>query len=231
MPEGIDPFAIPIQLNGASLLAEASGALWWPDEGTLIVADLHFEKGSSFAASGQFLPPYDTVETLSRLDDAARRHGLKRVICVGDSFHDGDGPARLAAEDKARLRRLTDACDWVWIAGNHDPHPPNHLGGRMVAGELAIGPLVLRHIARADAAPGEISGHYHPQSSVRVRGRRLAGPCFIHDRRRLVMPAFGAYTGGLDIEDDALQALFADEPSVHLLVRRRIVTLSRVASL
>jgi uncharacterized protein len=229
MPDGADTFSIPIRLNGAELFAEAGGALWWPDEGALIVADLHFEKGSSFAASGQFLPPYDTAETLLRLGAAAQRSGLQRVICLGDSFHDRSAPARLGIEDAARLKRLTEACDWVWIAGNHDPHPPDHLGGRVVPEELRIGPLVFRHIARADAAPGEISGHYHPQAAIRVRGRRLNGPCFIHDARRLVMPAFGAYTGGLDIDDDAVRALFADEPSVHLLVRRRIVTLTRAA--
>jgi uncharacterized protein len=230
MPDGSDTFAIPILLNGAGLLAEATGALWWPGEGTLIVADLHFEKGSSYAVGGQFLPPYDTAETLLRLGDAMRKDGLRRVVCLGDSFHDGDGPARLGAEDAARLRRLTESCDWVWIAGNHDPHPPEHLGGRVVAEELVIGPLVLRHIALRDGAPGEISGHYHPQSAIRVRGRRLSGPCFIHDARRIVMPAFGAYTGGLDIDDDAISALFPSESSVHLLVRRRIVTLTRAAA-
>ncbi len=230
MPDPSDTFTIPVRLNGAELFAEASGALWWPDEGALIVADLHFEKGSSFAASGQFLPPYDTAETLSRLGDAARKPGLCRVICLGDSFHDRGAPARLGADDAARLKRLTDACDWVWIAGNHDPHPPDHLGGRVVADELTIGPLAFRHIARADATPGEISGHYHPQAAIRVRGRRLAGPCFVHDARRLVMPAFGAYTGGLDVDDDALRALFPDDASVYLLVRRRIVTLTRAAA-
>jgi len=225
-----DTFSVPIRLNGAELFAEASGALWWPDEGTLIVADLHFEKGSSFAASGQFLPPYDTAETLLRLGDAMHKAGLRRVICLGDSFHDRGAAARLGGEDAARLRRMTDGCDWVWIAGNHDPHPPDHLGGRVVADELRIGPVTFRHIARQDATHGEISGHYHPQAAIRVRGRRLGGPCFIHDARRLVMPAFGAYTGGLDVDDDALRALFPGEPSVHLLVRRRIVTLTRAAA-
>jgi uncharacterized protein len=230
MPDGADTFAIPIRLNGATLFAEASGALWWPDEGTLIVADLHFEKGSSFAARGILLPPYDTAETLLRLGDAAAKPGLRRIVCLGDSFHDGDGPARIGEPDTLRLKRLTDSCDWVWIAGNHDPRPPDHLGGRVVAEELAIGPLILRHIARADAVPGEVSGHYHPQSAIRVRGRRLGGPCFIHDARRLVMPAFGAYTGGLHVEDDAIRALFEGEPSVHLLVRRRIVSLTRITA-
>ncbi len=215
-----------IDLHGAALEAEATGALWWPGEATLIVADLHLEKGSSFAARGVMLPPYDTSATLERLA-GAMRPGLARVICLGDSFHDGAGPARLAAADRALLAALTARCEWIWIAGNHDPELPPELGGRHVAGALRCGPLVFRHIAAAAPAPGEVSGHYHPKSGVVLRGRRIAGPCFLHDDRRLILPAFGAYTGGLDAATPALRALFPNGCTAALLAHGRIVALRR----
>ena len=217
--------AVPIVLNGAQLYAEASGALWWPAEATLVVADLHFEKGSSFARHGTHLPPYDTMATLDRLAEAIRPE-IQRVICLGDSFHDSDGPARLGDGDRDTLARLTASREWIWIAGNHDPALPDEIGGEIVANELRFGALAFRHVASRGPAEGEISGHYHPRAGVRVRGRRIAGPCFIHDGGRLVMPAFGAYTGGLDVSDPALAALFAGPPSIHLLARRRIITLT-----
>jgi hypothetical protein len=125
--------ATRIRLNGAQLTADPSGALLWPARETLVVADLHLEKGSAFASRGQFLPPYDTRTTLGRLEALVSKHRPKRVICLGDSFHDGDAGERLAAADRARLRRLTAACDWIWIEGNHDPNPPDDLGGRIEA--------------------------------------------------------------------------------------------------
>jgi DNA ligase-associated metallophosphoesterase len=215
---------IPLRFHGVDLVAEPSGALWWPATGTLIVADLHLEKGSSFATRGVLLPPYDTRATLERLAAAIDRPRLQRVICLGDSFHDDGAAARLCAEDEARLSRLTGLCDWVWVAGNHDPRPPHGLGGRIVAETLSIGRLTFRHIAAA-APAGEVSGHYHPKTSLYWRGRRLSGRCFVLDDRRLILPAFGAYAGGLDVREPALRGLFASEPAVHLIARDRITSL------
>jgi uncharacterized protein len=218
------PTGHPIELNGARLLAEPSGALWWQDEGTLIVADLHLEKGSSFAADGTPLPPYDTIATLERIA-ASIRPDLRRVLCLGDSFHDSRGPERLNPADRARLKALAEACDWIWLEGNHDPDLRDGLGGRIVKGALAIGPLVFRHVAAAGPAHGEVSGHYHPKAGVTLRGRRFSGPCFLYDARRLVMPAFGAYAGGLDCAAPELRALFSGAATVALIARGRVVAL------
>jgi hypothetical protein len=208
-------------LNGVELFVEPSGALWWPAAATLIVADLHFEKGTSYATRGVLLPPYDTRTTLTRLA-AAIGPRVERVICLGDSFHDGDGPARLSASDAAALQALVERHDWIWIAGNHDPILPAMLGGRTVVGELRLDRLVMRHQAEANAL-GEVSGHYHPKSHIDVRGRRLSGACFIHDERRIVLPAFGAYTGGLHVESEAIRALFPASFRIDLVLRGQLM--------
>jgi DNA ligase-associated metallophosphoesterase len=208
-------------LNGVELFAEPSGALWWPAAATLIVADLHLEKGTSNSRRGVLLPPYDTRATLARLAEAIGPR-VKRVICLGDSFHDGDGPERLSPDDASALGALVERYDWVWICGNHDPILPAAIGGRTIVGELRLDGLVLRHQAEADAL-GEVSGHYHPKSHVDVRGRRLSGACFIHDERRIVLPAFGAYTGGLHIESEAIRALFPASFRIDLVLRGQIM--------
>ena len=218
--------ATRIRLNGALLTADPSGALLWPARETLVVADLHLEKGSAFAARGQFLPPYDTRATLGRLEALVSKHRPKRVICLGDSFHDGDAGERLAAADRARLRRLTAACDWVWIEGNHDPEPPDNLGGRIEA-ELIDAPLAFRHraqnrSARSRGVAGEVSGHWHPKAAVHLPPKRISAPCFVSDGRRLVLPAFGAYTGGLNVLDPAVSALFEGDFVVHLMHRSKL---------
>lgn len=214
-----------IRLNGARLAADASGALLWPDRRTLVVADLHFEKGSAFAARGLLLPPYDTRATLARLESLIARHRPARVICLGDSFHDQGAGARLSAADRARLARLTGSCDWVWIEGNHDPEPPGDLGGRIEA-ELIDPPLAFRHRARGGragrSAAGEVSGHWHPKAAVHLPPKRISAPCFVTDGRRLVLPAFGAYTGGLNVLDPAVSGLFKADFRVHLLHRDRL---------
>ncbi len=215
----------PIHLNGAALFAEPSGALLWPEQGTLIVADLHLEKGSSFAARGVMLPPYDTRSTLERLERVAAAHAARRIICLGDSFHDAAAPGRLDDADARRLAALARRVEWIWIAGNHDPTPPTALGGRVVEHELRVGPLIFRHIASPIFAAGEVSGHYHPKASVDIRGRRLSGRCFVVDEQRLVLPAFGAYAGGLDVFEPALRALFPGDFTVHLLARDRVTPL------
>ena len=218
--------AAEIRLNGAELTADPSGALLWPARRTLVVADLHLEKGSAFAARGQFLPPYDTRATLGRLEALVSKHRPTRVICLGDSFHDGGAGERLAAADRARLRRLTAACDWVWIEGNHDPEPPDDLGGRIEA-ELIDAPLAFRHQARNQNArsrgvAGEVSGHWHPKAAVHLPPKRISAPCFVSDGRRLVLPAFGAYTGGLNVLDPAVSGLFQPDFVVHLVYRERL---------
>lgn len=215
-----------LTVHGRELVADISGALYWPERETLVVSDLHLEKGSSGARSGHLLPPFDSRATLDRVGAAMRRTRPRRVICLGDSFHDGAGPARLDPRDAARIRALARTVDWVWIAGNHDPAPPEALGGRAAA-ELAIGGLVFRHQALPGAPPGEVSGHFHPRAIVPVRGRRVRGRCFATDSARLVLPAMGAYTGGLDVLDPAIASLLAWPFDIVLIGRAR---LHRVAS-
>jgi len=210
-----------LTLNGVELFAEPSGVLWWPAAATLIVADLHLEKGTSYATRGGLLPPYDTRTTLGRLAEAIGPR-VKRVICLGDSFHDGDGPERLSQADASALRTLVERHDWIWIAGNHDPILPAMLGGQTVVGEFRLDALVMRHQAEPDAI-GEVSGHYHPKSHIDVRGRRLSGACFIHDERRIVLPAFGAYTGGLHIESEPIRALFPAAFRIDLVLRGQLM--------
>jgi DNA ligase-associated metallophosphoesterase len=210
-----------LRVNGAELVADLSGALWWPEAALLAFADLHLEKGSSYAPRGALLPPYDTRTTLARMADAIARFRPRTVACLGDSFHDGDAASRLDAADAAALARLVDGRDWLWVAGNHDPKPPAGLGGRSVE-ELAVGPLRFRHEAVFMTAPGEVSGHFHPKASVSHRGRRVTGRCFASDGRRLVLPAFGAYAGGLSVTDPALAGLFPDGFVVWMLGRSRV---------
>lgn len=196
-----------ITLNDEALLADPTGALFWPTERLLIVADLHLEKGSSFAHRGQFLPPYDTRETLDRLARVIQRYRPVRIVCLGDSFHDADAGSRFDRGDLERLRRMVGAHDWTWITGNHDPAPPAGIGGA-VAPELRLSRLVLRHQPAAEYQAGEICGHFHPKAAIVARGQRISGACFVTDGRRMVMPAFGAFAGGLDALDPAIGALF-----------------------
>lgn len=212
---------ITLTLNGVDLLADAGGALYWPDRDTLVVADLHLEKGSSLARKGTLLPPYDTMATIDRLRATVEAYAPARVICVGDSFHDSTGAQRLSAGDRAELAAMVDRFDWIWITGNHDPGPPHGLGGT-VADRLIDGPLTFRHEALADSAAGEVSGHYHPVTRLRVRGRTVSGRCFVNDGARMILPAFGAYTGGLDVGVPDLRRLFARRFEVGLIHARRI---------
>lgn len=210
-----------IDVNGEDLVLDASGALWWPAEATLVVADLHFEKGSSYAPSGQMLPPYDTRATLLRIEKLAGRLKPSRIVALGDSFHDRNGAERLDEEERARLAALRRGVEWIWIAGNHDPAPPHWLGGR-VAEEIAIGGLVFRHEPREMNARGEVAGHLHPCATVTRRGRSLRRRCFVSDGARLVMPAFGAYAGGLDVRDRAVSGLFKERFLAYLLGTQRV---------
>ncbi|SOD97184.1 ligase-associated DNA damage response endonuclease PdeM [Caenispirillum bisanense] len=210
-------------VKGVMLLPDPTGALFWPKERTLVVADMHLEKAATLARRGAgLLPPYDTRETLGLLELLVRRHAPKRLIALGDAFHDGEAAQRLGETDAARLRKLTAATDWVWITGNHDPVAPLHLGGRAAA-EERIGPLVFRHDPTpGPRADGEVAGHLHPKAAVTVRGQRLSRPCFVTDTRRLLLPAFGTFTGGLEVWDPAIRSLFARDFTVFLTGRDKV---------
>ncbi|MEM1151092.1 MAG: ligase-associated DNA damage response endonuclease PdeM [Pseudomonadota bacterium] len=197
--------SVEIHLAGTAVTPLCEGALWWPDERMLVVSDLHLEKGSSYAARGQMLPPYDTETTLSQVEALCAALNPITVISLGDSFHDRGAEVRLTQETTARLQSLTSALDWVWIEGNHDPDPPKHLGGR-AAKSLRIGPLTFRHEPEGDR--GEVAGHLHPAAKVRGRGRSVRRRCFVTDGERLIMPALGAFTGGLNVKDPAFATLF-----------------------
>ena len=220
----------PIQLAGAVFHADLNGALFWPDEATLVVADLHLEKGSSYASRGrpQFLPPYDTSVTIGRLEQLLKRHNPRRVICLGDSTHDSGAADRMDGVDADRIGTMTAGRDWIWITGNHDPEPPSDWGGSVLR-EVSIGNVTFRHQAGAaapDTDSGEISGHFHPTASVRTRAARISARCFALDGRRLLLPAFGAYAGGLNVLDPAIARLFDLAFDVVMLGRRRLFAFS-----
>jgi DNA ligase-associated metallophosphoesterase len=196
---------VDIVVHGHRLVADSSGAVFCPAERTLLVADLHLEKGSSFGRAGVMLPPYDTRETLTRLGTVLAAYEPERIIALGDSFHDGDGPDRMHASDLRLLGAMTATCEWIWLTGNHDPVPPARFGH--VHAQYRLGALTLRHEPVVGAAP-EIAGHLHPAACVSVEGRRVRRPCFIGDAKRLVLPAFGAFTGGLNVLDRTFETLF-----------------------
>jgi uncharacterized protein len=198
-----------------------SGALWWPAEGMLIVSDLHLEKGSAFAGRGVLLPPYDTAATLARLTKVCDLFRPRTVLALGDSFHDNGGSARLHGNDKDSLSKLMAGRGWIWLLGNHDPAPPSGLGGECVT-KLELNGLTFRHEPQAGAAPGEVAGHLHPAACVRRRGRSVRRRCFVTSGARLVMPAFGAYAGGLDVTDPAFGPLFPESSTCWLLGRERV---------
>ncbi|MFN4020906.1 MAG: ligase-associated DNA damage response endonuclease PdeM [Erythrobacter sp.] len=192
----------PFAFAGHELMLGSGRALYWPAERALLVADLHLEKASWFAARGAMLPPYDSRDTLERLADAVRETGARRVITLGDNFHDDAGALRLDAHCTGMLEALTRAVDWVWITGNHDEELPRGFGGTIVP-ELELGGVILRHEARAGETAPELSGHYHPKLRLNVRNRHIARPCAVLGRgagesERMILPAFGSLTGGLD---------------------------------
>jgi DNA ligase-associated metallophosphoesterase len=210
-----------LAVAGVELIADPAGAIFWPEQGLLAVADLHLEKGSSFAARGVLLPPYDTAATLKRVADLIARYAPRVVVALGDNFHDGRGPARLADTDRATLRSLQRGRDWIWITGNHDPAPAEGIGGRFLEA-FAQGALTFRHQPVEDAS-GEIAGHLHPIARVARRGRAVSRRCFACDGGRLVMPAFGAYAGGLNVRDRAFARVFGTLSfTAHMLGQRRV---------
>jgi len=210
-----------IAVAGVALAADPAGALWHEDARALVVADLHLEKGSAFAARGQLLPPYDTSATLVRLAALVMRHQPRAVIALGDSFHDARAGERMMARDYDALRGLMRGRDWIWISGNHDPAVPAGLGD--MHEEFRLGPLVFRHEPKHGDSIGEIAGHLHPAARVVSPSGSLRRKCFVSDGERCVLPAFGAYAGGLNIRDAAFAPLFRARPIIaHVLGSNRV---------
>ncbi|MEO0467288.1 MAG: ligase-associated DNA damage response endonuclease PdeM [Pseudomonadota bacterium] len=208
-----------LQVVGVWLLPLCEGALWWPQQRVLVVSDLHLEKGSSFASRGQLIPPYDTDATLTVVETLITTLKPDITLSLGDSFHDRSAEVRLSAASTSRIQSLTDSTDWIWVEGNHDPDPPKHLGGRAQK-TVHLGPLVFRHEPTGEV--GEIAGHLHPAAKVRGRGRSVRRRCFVTDGDRLIMPALGAFTGGLNICDQAVTGLFPDGYMAFVLGEGRV---------
>lgn len=217
------PDEVIAYVAGEALKPLPEGGLWWADRKVLVVSDLHFEKGSSYASKGQMLPPYDTGATLDVVERLCAALQPSTVISLGDSFHDRAAELRLPDVYAERIKTLTGAHDWIWVEGNHDPDPPAHLGGRAER-TLWIGPLVFRHEPTGEA--GEIAGHLHPVAKVQGRGRSVRRRCFASDGTRLVMPAMGALTGGLNVLDPAYAAVFPDGLMAFAMGRGRVHPLS-----
>lgn len=211
-----------IVVSGVAFHADPTGALYWPEHGLLAVADLHLEKGSSFAARGMLLPPYDTRTTLTCLARLVAHYAPRLVVALGDNFHDGGGPARLAGDDRESLKALQRGQDWIWLTGNHDPAPAAHIGGEF-RDSFSLDGLTFRHLPAGN--PGEIAGHLHPMARIAQRGRAVNRRCFAADETRLVMPAFGAFTGGLNVRHAAFADLFGTlKFAAHLLGEGRLYT-------
>lgn len=204
------------------------GALLWRERQALIVADLHFEKASAFAARGQLLPPYDSRATLDALEALVAQWQPRELWCLGDSFHDGWAGERMPAEARVRLRHLTGALRWTWITGNHDPAPAPGLGGETCA-EACIDGVILRHEAQAGETRPEISGHFHPKWRMSLRGRSVSRRCFVLGAHRLIVPAFGALTGGLDAAAPAIRALIGREGQALIPIPDRLLRFSVTA--
>ncbi|MEQ1499384.1 MAG: ligase-associated DNA damage response endonuclease PdeM [Novosphingobium sp.] len=206
---------VPFSFAGEEMLLLEGNALFWPRECALLVADLHLEKASFFARHGQMLPPYDSRATLEKVASSIQATGARRVFCLGDNFHDRAGADRLEPHAAGMLDALTRATDWIWVAGNHDQ---GKVPGGTALDELEVAGLVLRHEAHAGESRPELSGHYHPQLKVAVRGRRVRRPCTVASNRKLILPAFGALTGGMDAADPAIIAAMQPARAIDALL-------------
>ncbi|MBX3476779.1 MAG: ligase-associated DNA damage response endonuclease PdeM [Brevundimonas sp.] len=218
--------SLRLSVMGETCVLRCSGALWLPDHSTLVAGDLHLEKGSAFAARGQMLPPYDSRATLDRLAAEIAELDPGVVILLGDSFHDSRAIGRMAGDDRARLDLLAQGRDWLWIEGNHDRRALEQadmagLPGRVV-GHLSVGALSLTHEPSPAPWPGEVAGHLHPAVRIVGHGRSVRRPCFVTDGRRLLLPAFGVFTGGLNVRDPAVAGLFETPPLIAALGRDRV---------
>jgi DNA ligase-associated metallophosphoesterase len=209
-----------LHFRGEHLLLDPAGALVWPRLSLLAVADLHLEKGSACARNGSLVPPWDSRITLDRFAALIKTHRPQTVVSVGDGFHDDHAAARLHTTEASLLASIAQSVRLVWVCGNHDPSPPAGIEGEC-RNDLAIGPLLFRHQAQPGAA-GEISGHFHPKARVATRAGEVTRPCFITDLNRIILPSFGAYTGGLNIANPAIAALFPDGAEAFLLGRSKL---------
>jgi len=207
MPETAPTLRSHLIVAGHAMRPLAAGALYWEDERTLLVADLHLEKGAAFAALGMLLPPYDTRATLDRLTKVIDAVQPARVVALGDSFHRSDSAANLPRDNLATLLTLQRGREWFWICGNHDPHLPASIGGTVCA-TLTISGVTLRHEPSPSLSSREVAGHLHPVARIARRGAVIRRRCFATDGNRLVMPAFGAYAGGLNVRHEAFEPLF-----------------------
>nr|WP_274427249.1 ligase-associated DNA damage response endonuclease PdeM [Chelativorans sp. YIM 93263] len=219
------PRTAEITVAGECAVCDPSGALFLPADGLLVVSDLHLEKGSSYARRGSFLPPYDTLATLHRLGAVIAHYRPSMVVSLGDSFHDGGGAGRMPEAFREHLLGLMSGREWFWVAGNHDPAPPEGLPGRWID-ELALGSLVFRH-EPTSGVEGEIAGHLHPGARIVRRGRSVRRACFACDGSRLIMPAFGSLTGALNVLDRAFAGLFLHEAlTAYMMGKDRVYPIS-----
>lgn len=206
---------------GQNFLLDPSGALYWPDQRMLIVSDLHFEKGSFLASFGSMLPYYDTRETLRLLREVIQTYQPQTLLCLGDSFHDLKAMQRICPEDLNTIQQLIQSLpEWIWITGNHDAEIPAHVPGQR-HDKIHLKGIDFQHEDSADSAP-QMIGHYHPKITLKLYGRRITGRCFIHDETRFIMPSFGSYTGGLDIQNPAITEIISTNYQTFLLYNQRV---------
>lgn len=218
-----------IYLANVLIVLDCSGALWLPQAQTLVFSDLHFEKGSSFGRKGLFLPPYDTRRTLKDMARVIAQFQPQTIISLGDAFHDLDAEHRMNEADAKMLESFTQSHHWIWILGNHDPKPPKRFGGE-AAEEFVIGGLQFSHEPETDT-PWQVVGHMHPAAKVNRTGRHIRRRCFLTDGEKMIMPSFGAYTGGLNILDKAYDPYFSQKPDVWMLGEKRVFNVPRNALL
>lgn len=212
----------PFRFGGQSWEALPEGALYWRERKALIVADLHLEKASAFAARGQMLPPYDSLATLAALETALARTDARELWCLGDSLHDEGATERMSGAVLDRLARLTTRLDWIWITGNHDPHVSPRLGGHN-RDEAEANGIILRHEARAGEHRPELSGHFHPKWRLSLRGRSVSRRCFVMDQAKLILPSFGAFTGGLDACAPPIRSLMSSRAEALVPLPSRLL--------
>ncbi len=212
-----------IPLGGLNFVPDMSGALFLPEEKLLLIADLHLEQGASLARRGLHVPPYDTAVTLAMLERVLAATDARRLVLLGDSFHDGTAHSEVLPNDAERLRTITAKVDTIWIAGNHDPTTHENLGGLCVK-ELALGKITLRHIPVAlSSGEMEVAGHLHPGAAIIQRDHRIRTKCFVADDRRIILPAFGSYTGALNIRSAAFAGLLRIEQTKAWMISKTAI--------